>query len=286
MAQVLSGRKKSKLRASAGSFDSVTIAAGLVLGLAVVLAVFGPALAPYDPSTIDLSNALAGSSWEHWLGTDQTGRDILSRLLYGARPTLLAPLIVVIIATAVGAALAISAAWTGGWYDSLVSRVLDILFAFPGLILAILAVAIFGTGLAAPVVALSVTYVPVVARVLRSAALRESNLPYIDALYVQGAGTFSICLKHLLPNLAPLIMVQATIAFGYALLDLAAISYLGLGQQPPSSDWGLMISDGQSSILGGHLEQSLYASILVVVVVVSVNLIGDRVAQHFEVEQA
>ncbi len=134
-------------------------------------------------------------------------------------------------------------------------------------------------------VALSIAYVPIVARVVRTAALKERALPYIAALQVQGASGWTICLRHLLPNLLPLIVVQAAIGFGYAMLDLAAISFLGLGIQPPSPDWGVMIAGGQPAILDGNPQQSLYAALTVVVAVVSFNLVGERLARRFRIEE-
>ena len=166
------------------------------------------------------------------------------------------------------------------------SRILDILFAFPGLILAVLAVALFGAGLIAPVIALSIAYLPYIARVLRSGAMRERALPYIDACYAEGLPTRTIAIRHLLPNIMPLVLVQATLSFGYALVDLAAISYLGLGVQPPaSSEWGLMVANGQSSILSGHPQESLLAGFMIVLTVVAFNLLGDRLAVYFSTDR-
>lgn len=253
------------------------------LTLVALVAIFGPLIAPYDPDAVDVFNVQAGPSAAHWLGTDDTGRDVLSRIIVGTRATVIGPLFVVLLATLFGALLAVSAAWFRGVYDSIVARAMDILFAFPGIIFAIVAVAVFGAGLIAPVIALAITYVPVLARVLRTAALRESSLPYVDALRVQGASGWRITSRHILPNLGPLILVQSTMAFGYALLDLAAISYLGLGLQPPAADWGVLISTGQPAILAGHPEQSIAASVLVVLTVISVNLLGDRLSTHYEI---
>lgn len=283
IAQLAAGRTAPSLVRRGASNDVVVRLSVAILTLGAAAAIFGPYLAPHDPDAIDLSYAFANPSLSHLLGTDDLGRDILSRLLVGARTALTAPLAVVLICVAVGTVLAIAAAWIGGWFDTAASRVMDVLFAFPGFILAVLAVAIFGTGLTAPIIALSISYIPLVARVLRTAALREVNLPYADALQVQGASTLSICMRHIVPNLAPLIVVQATVGYGYALLDLAAISYLGLGIQPPQADWGIMIADGQSSIIGGHPQQSLYASLCVVAVVVAANIVGDRLSQRFEI---
>ncbi|XVV16991.1 ABC transporter permease [Actinoplanes sp. CA-131856] len=255
--------------------------APVVCGLIVLVAVFAPLLAPHDPNAVDPLNAFAPASAAHPLGTDDLGRDLLSRLIVGSRSSLAGPFVVVLAAGLVGTALAVSAAWIGGWFDAAVSRLLDIMFAFPGLVLAITVAAIFGPGFVAPVVALSVAYVPVIARVMRAAALRERNLPYIEALRVQGFPAWHICLRHLLPNLAPLLLVQTAIGFGYAMVDLASISFLGLGLQPPVADWGLMIANGQPSILAGSPQQSLYAAIAVVIAVVAFTAVAERLAQRF-----
>src|SRR2546421_3868708 len=167
---------------------------------------------------------------------------------------MLGPLAVVILSVAAGTLVAVTAAWRGGALDALISSGLDILFAFPGILLAILATAVFGAGLTAAAVALSVAYLPYVARVLRGAALRERNKPYVAALEVQGATAAGICLRHIVPNLAAIIVAQATVLFGYAMVDLAAISFLGLGVQPPASNWGVMISENQPGIYPHELS--------------------------------
>ncbi|WP_433825604.1 ABC transporter permease [Actinoplanes sp. CA-015351] len=249
--------------------------------LVVLMALLAPWIAPHDPFAVDPLNAYAPFSVAHPLGTDDLGRDLLSRLVYGARTSLAGPLIVVIAAGTLGTGLAVGAAWFGGWFDNLVSRGLDVLFAFPGLVLAITVAALFGTGFVTPVVALSLAFVPVIARVMRAAAMRERNLPYIEALRVQGFSALHICLRHLLPNLAPLLMVQAAIGFGYAMIDLASISFLGLGLQPPAADWGLMIANGQPSILAGFPQQSLVAASAVVITVVAFTAVAERLAVRF-----
>jgi peptide/nickel transport system permease protein len=263
--------------------DWVMIGCATFIVIIVVVAALAPWIAPHDPNQVDILAAHEGPSAAHLLGTDALGRDLLSRLIYGARLSLLGPALIVLIATVVGTTLAILSAWMGGWFDGVTSRVLDILFAFPGLIFAILAVAIFGTGLVAPVIALSIAYLPYDARVLRSVALRERNLPYIQACYVEGLPTRTITGRHLLPNILPFVFVQATLSFGYALVDLAAISYLGLGVAPPTPEWGLMVANGQASILTGYPQESLFAGLLIVATVVAFNLLGDRLATRFSV---
>ena len=258
--------------------DVVTLGCAIVVALAVLLAAFGPLVAPYDPNRANLADQFVGPVGGHLLGFDSQGRDLLSRLLAGARTSMAGPFLVVVAAMAVGSTLAVAAAWAGGWVDRTISTALDILFAFPAILLAILAAAVFGTGLTAPTAALAVAYIPYVARVLRGAALRERALDYIAACEVQGLSAAAICARHLLPNLAPLLVAQATLLFGYAVVDFAAVSYIGLGVQPPASDWGVMVSTGQSGVLQGFPLESLTAGLSLVVVVVAVNLLGERVA--------
>jgi peptide/nickel transport system permease protein len=193
---------------------------------------------------------------------------------------MLGPLGVIALATLIGVCAALVAAWWGGWVDSSISGVLDVLFAFPGLLLAIGASAVFGAGLLAPVLALGIAYTPYVARVVRSMAIRERALPYVAAATVLGLPRRRILFRHLLPGLAPLIFTQATLAFGYATIDLAAISFLGLGVQPPSSDWGLMVAQGRPGILAGHPGEALYPAIALLLVVLSVMAIGRRFARQ------
>jgi peptide/nickel transport system permease protein len=262
--------------------DPALIAIGAVLTLLVLVAALAPLIAPYPPDQGNILIANAPPSSAHLLGTDAVGRDILSRLIYGARLSLLGPALIIALATTAGVTLAISAVWIGGWYDLIVGRILDLLFAIPGLLVAILAVAVLGPGLIAPVLALSLAYTPYIARVLRSVALRERHLPYVESCQLVGYSGWAICLRHLLPNVMPLIRAQATLAFGAALVDLAAISYLGLGVQPPTPEWGIMVSDGQASLLNGYPLESISAGVLIVFTVVMVNLLGERLAARAE----
>ncbi|MDA2812649.1 ABC transporter permease [Nocardiopsis sp. RSe5-2] len=270
----------------AAARDPLLAAAGCVAALAVAAAVAAPLIAPYDPAGVDQLEVFGPPSAAHWLGTDDLGRDVLSRIIHGARPTLAGPALVVLVSGVLGTALGVAAAWFGGRTDAVLSRALEVVLAFPGLVLAVIAAAVLGTGFAAPVVVLSIAYVPVLARVVRAAAIREAHLPYVEALRLQGASGPTICLRHLLPNLAPLILVQSTVGFGYALLDLAAVNFLGLGLQPPAAEWGLMIADGRSAVLGGHPGQALFPAAAVVAVVVSVNVLGERLADRFGLVEA
>ena len=248
----------------------------VVIAVAIVLAIIGPWIAPYNPDLPNLSLAWVGPVGGHLLGFDFEGRDVLSRLLAGAQSSMVGPLAVVVGAMVLGTLIAVVAAWRQGLTDTVASSGLDILFAFPGILLAVLAAAVFGAGLTAASTALAIAYMPYVARVLRGAALRERGQPYVAALEVQGASGTSICLRHIVPNMLPLIVAQATILFGWAMVDLAAISFLGLGVQPPAPNWGVMISENQTGIPQGYPLPALAAGICIVVVVVAFNVLGER----------
>ena len=262
--------------------DRLAIACLVVVGIAVLVAIFGSLLAPQDPNASNLNLAYVGPMGGHPLGFDGQGRDLFSRILVGARTSLLGPAIVVALSIAAGIVTAIVAAWRGGWVDSTLSLVMDILFAFPGILLAVLAAAVFGPGLTAAALSLAVAYTPYVARVLRSAAVRERAREYIAAGEVQGLSAWTICARHLVPNVMPLIVSQGTLLFGYAMVDLAAVSFIGLGVQAPQSDWGVMVSTGEPGVLQGYPLESLAAGLCIVIVVVAVNLLGERLAQRRE----
>jgi peptide/nickel transport system permease protein len=256
----------------------------LIIAVAVLLAIFGPLLAPKDPNASNLTFQYVGpfKAQGYLLGFDSQGRDLLSRLMTGARTSMLGPVLVVLLSMALGTVISIVAAWRGGWADSVLGTILDILFAFPAILLAVLTAAVFGTGLTAPTIALAIAYTPYIARVLRSAAVRERARDYIAAGEVQGLSAFAICFRHLLPNLAGLFVAQATLVFAWAMVDLASISFLGLGVQAPTADWGVMVSTGESGVLQGYPLESLSAGLCIVLVVVAVNLLGERLAERNE----
>lgn len=263
--------------------DRLLLLAGTVCALIVLAVVLAPLIAPYPPNQIEILETNLGISSSHPLGTDALGRDIFSRVLYGGRLSLLGAGLVTLVATVIGSLVAIGSAWIGGATDRAVARVLDVLFAFPGLIVAVLAVAIFGEGLLAPVLALSIAYVPYVARVVRSVALRERHLAYVDACRSLGYSSWRICARHILPNVGTIIGAQATISFASAILDLAAISFIGLGVQPPSTDWGLMVTDGGAALLNNHPLETLAAGGAIVFTVIAFNVLGERLAAAAEI---
>lgn len=255
---------------------TVGVTAAVVLGFIILVAALAPWIAPYDPDEPDLLNVLASPSAAHWLGTDALGRDILSRLMWGARLTIVGPGIVIVLSTLVGTALALTAAWFRGRTDAGISWVLDVMFAVPGIVFALIAVALFGPSFGTVVAGLTIAYIPYVARVVRGAALRERSLPYVSAAWLQGQRGGAITTRQLLPNLTPLIVAQAVSALGFAVIDLAAVSFLGLGVQPPTADLGLMVKSGFDSVLRGFFMESAAAGTLIVLIVLCVTVIGDR----------
>lgn len=245
--------------------------------LVTSLAVLAPVLPLKDPTDTDLAHRFTGWGSAHLLGTDSNGRDLLSRLVWGARSSLVGPLMVTIIATALGSFLAIVAAWKAGRIDGLVTRFFDVVFSFPGILLALLAVAVIGEGQTSAVATLSVAYTPYVGRIVRSAALREVQQPYVSALWVQGQSSWRIGLRHLLPNLRSIVLAQMTLTFGYSLIDLAALSFLGVGAPQDQPDWGVMVAGGQSAILSGHPQESLYGAGLLFLTVLTFSTLGERI---------
>ncbi|ABM07442.1 MULTISPECIES: ABC transporter permease [Micrococcaceae] len=257
------------------AWGALAVAAAVVL-----LSLFAPVLAPYDPDYVDLNNVLAGPSGQHLLGTDALGRDLLSRLMHGGRTSLLGPTIVVIGSTVLGLLLGLVAGWSEGWLGKVLGRLFDLLFAFPALLMAMLAIALFGKGLFAPILAMTIAYVPYVARLAQSLVVAERSRPYVQAYRVLGFRTPWVVLGRVLPNLIPTVGAQSTLNFGYVLADLAALSFIGLGVQPPTSDWGAMIEESRGALLGGYILPAFWPALVVVLVVVAVNVIGEELSDR------
>lgn len=251
-----------------------------VLVLLVLGAVFAPLIAPYDPTVSDFMRTYRPIEPGAILGTDSSGRDIFSRILHGGRVSLVAPAVIVIVAGLLGTVIGIASAVAGGVVDRVLSRVLDIGFAFPGMLLAILAVTMFGAGATPVVVALAIAYVPFIGRMVRNVAVGEMSLPYVDALFNVGQSRWAIAVRHILPAVLPTAMAQVTVSYGYAMVDLAAMSFLGMGVQPPTADWGLMVSEGQQGVIQGRWEETVAAGLVILASVAAVSMIGDRYADR------
>jgi len=258
---------------------SMLAASGFLVFLALV-ALFAPLLAPHDPNETDLSAVFEGVSTSHPMGTDELGRDTASRIIWATRVSLAAPLLVIVFATLIGMAIALFTAWRGGRFDSVCTGALDIMLGFPGILLAILAVAFFGVGLAAPVIALTIAYSPYYARLTRTVAKREIAQSYVAALTQLGYGGVRASLLHIAPNILPFAIAQSAVLFAYATVDLAAISFLGLGVQPPTADWGSMVAVGQSGVLQGYPLPAICAGVMIVLTVMALNVVGEGIADR------
>ncbi len=250
----------------------------VVLSVFVILAVFAPLVAPYDPLEQHLSQKFNGPSVAHPFGQDELGRDILSRVIYGARISLTAGLAAVAIATTLGTFVGLVAGFFGGWADSILMRLMDTLLAFPSILLAIVIVSILGPSLANAMLAVGVVFVPQIARVVRSSVISVRERDYIEAERALGAGNTQIILSGILPNsMAPLI-VQATLTLATAILDVAALSFLGLGARAPTPEWGAMLTDAFRSGFGVFLQGQhaiIFPGIAIALCVLAVNFIGD-----------
>ena len=253
----------------------------LLLASIVLVAIFAPVLAPYDPILGDLALSLNPPSSEHWLGTDQQGRDILSRIIWGGRSTLLAALGVVLLSELIGIPLGLMAGYFGGRVDAIITRGLDVILAFPPLLLAFVTASVFGRGLENAVLTLSVTYAPLIARVVRSVVLVERETAYVEAAKALGASDSRILTLHIPRNIVSPILVQSSIDLAYAILDLAALGFLGLGVQPPTADWGAMLSEGREHLLISP-NLAIAAGIAVMLSVIAFNLVGDGLRAHFD----
>ena len=255
---------------------------GLLILLPIVIATVAPwILTGLHPNAQNLSASLQFPDGEHLLGTDKLGRDVWARIVYGAQPTLLGAVVVVLISGVIGIPLGLVAGYYGGRVDTLIMRILDALLAFPALLLAILVVATFGRGLGTVVVALGVIYVPAMARLIRSVTMVQRTLTYVDAARALGFSDARILFRHILPNLVAVVVVQSTIDLAYAILDIAALSFLGLGQQPPDPDWGSMLSDGRAYLLQ-NAWPALSAGFSIMLAVISFNLVGDGLRSQLD----
>jgi peptide/nickel transport system permease protein len=274
--------KKTRRKLATNTF--IYGACWFIVAVAVFMAIFGSTLAPHNPNFSQLQFQYVGpfQAKGYPLGFDSEGRDLLSRLMVGARTSMLGPAMVAILTMLLGVVIAVVGAWRGGWIDSVLNTAMDILFAFPGILLAVLTAAVFGVGLTAPTLALVIAYCPYIARVLRSAAVRERARDYIAAADVQGLAAWRICARHLIPNLAELVIAQGTLVFAWSVVDLASISFIGLGVQPPTADWGVMVQTGETGVLQGFPMESLASGFCIVIVVVAVNLLGERMSDRSE----
>jgi peptide/nickel transport system permease protein len=257
------------------------IISGIFLVSIILACIFAPLISPYGPNDQNLEESLALPSPVHLLGTDRMGRDLFTRILYGGQVTLTSALGVVILSAVIGIPLGLFCGYFGGWLDALAGRICDILLSFPTLLLAFVFVSGFGRSLANAVVAMGIMYVPMLMRLVRSLTLVEKNKVYIEASKSIGYPAPRILFVHIFPNCVSTILVQLALDIGYAILGLASLSFLGLGVQPPTADWGGMLDEGRSFLMINPLL-ALAPGGIIVLTVLSLNLFCDGVQQYLD----
>jgi peptide/nickel transport system permease protein len=242
--------------------------------LLIILAVVGERLAPYDPNAIAMDNRIAPPSVMHWFGTDEFGRDVLSRVLAGARVSLLVGLIAVGISLTAGTLLGLVSGYYGGWVDETIMRVMDVFFAFPAILLAIAIVAALGPGINNAMIAIGIVYTPIFARITRGSVLAVRGDVYVEAARAVGNPDWRILMRHILPNIAAPIIVETSLSMAFAILAEAALSFIGLGTQPPDPSWGRMLSEGRAFIqLAPWI--GIFPGLAIMVTVMGFNFLGD-----------
>jgi len=256
--------------------------AGLIVVLTfVVVAIFAPLLAPYDPGATDFNSLLAEPSRAHLLGTDELGRDELSRLIWGARASIQAGVFATILAMVVAVPIGLVAGYYRGWIDTVIARLTDVLLAFPFLILAVGLAAILGPSLMNATIALGIAAMPGLIRVARGEALALREEDFVPAAVANGANDFTIIFRHILPNMTSTLLVQATLTIPAAIIGEAVLSFLGLGVQPPTPSWGTMLQDAQS-YLAQAPRLAVYPGLAIVIAALAFNVLGDGLRDIFD----
>lgn len=261
--------------------NRAAIIGGYLILIFILIAIFGPFFTTYDPVRVDYSLKLLPPSSEHWFGTDHNGRDVFTRIIHGMSITLYIGFLSVFVGMLVGVPLGIFAGYYGKYLDTIIMRFIDILLAFPGILLAIALVSVLGGSINNVILAVGVFSVPGFARIVRGSTMGVSKLEYIDAVRALGASDFRIIFLHILPNIISPIIVQATIRIAIAILIASGLSFLGLGAQPPTPEWGAMLSQGRSYMFD-HPHVALFPGLAIVTVVLAFNLFGDGLRDAFD----
>jgi len=280
---LLSERPQSRLQARLGraymSWQRFAANRLALVGLAIIIglllvAAFADVLAPYSPIAGDLRQGLKPPSWEHWMGTDDQGRDILSRIIFGSRLTLYVVVLVAVLAAPIGLLVGTVAGYAGGWIDTILSRITDIFLAFPKLILALAFVASLGPGIENAVIAIAITSWPPYARIARAETLTVRNSDYIAAVRLMGASPARIVVRHIMPLCISSLIVRVTLDMAGIILTAAGLGFLGLGAQPPLPEWGAMIASGRRFILDQWWVAAM-PGMAILIVSLGFNLLGD-----------
>ncbi len=270
---------KRNLRGFRGVFFRMSKNKLAMLGLLIILilfimAIFADVISPYSYDTTDLDHQFAGPSASHWFGQDEFGRDILSRIIYGSRISLKVGFISVGIALVIGSILGSMAGYFGGKIDTMIMRFIDVLQAIPDILLAIAIVASLGPGLGNLMIAVGIAAIPSYAKIVRSAVLSIVDMEFIEAARAGGSSDFRIIFKHVLPNCLAPIIVQSTLGVAYAILNAAGLSFLGLGLEPPTPEWGAMLSGGRAYIRS-YIHLTLFPGLAIVITIFALNVLGD-----------
>lgn len=254
----------------------------LLLAVILVMAVLGPWIVPYDPLVTDPPAALKPPSRAHLFGTDQLGRDVFSRVVAAARVDLGIAVIAVAATLILGTALGAVAGWTGGWTDRIVSRLLDTIMAFPLFVLAVGIAAGLGNSVSSIVIATVIVNLPLYARLVRAEVNRRRHAGYVEAAQLAGAGPLSLVAVHLMPNVAPPLMVLASLNMGWAILNAAGLSFLGLGIRPPQPEWGIMVSEGAGYIISGEWWLFAFPGGMLFLAILCFSLLGDTMREWLD----
>jgi peptide/nickel transport system permease protein len=260
------------------------LVSGVVLLVLVLLAVFAPLVASHDPTAAEFQARLQPPSSDHLLGTDALGRDIFSRIVYGGRISLSVGLIAVAVAVVLGLGIGIPAGYYGGWVDGFATRVIDSLMAFPGIFLALAIMTALGPGLEHGMIALGIAGAPSYARLVRGSTLSASQHAYVEAARCLGCSDFRIMGMHLVPNVIGPLIVLATIGLGQTIVAAASLSFLGLGAQPPSPEWGAMLGDGRDYIYSAWWT-SVFAGLAILIATLAINTVGDGLREALDPQQ-
>ncbi len=277
----------SEVRIGRERFSAALRSGTLIFGLVILVfwaicALFGAALAPFDPYADDLLATLAPPSLTHWFGTDQLGRDVFSRVITGARDILIVAPLATVLGALCGTALGLCIGYLRGVLDDVVSRVIEAMQALPLVIVALLALAAVGTSTLSVVLVIGCVFTPLIARTVRSSVMVESQLDYVAAAKLRGDGALGIMFVEILPNVLPIALVEMTVRLGYAIFFVASLSFIGFGIQPPSADWGLAIADNYS-LIGSYWWTILFDAGATASLVIGVNLVTDGLQSVFDV---
>jgi peptide/nickel transport system permease protein len=272
--------RRERIRLLLGS--PLFVVGALIVLFWIVCAIFGSSIAPYDPYAVAPLHSLQSPSGAHWLGTDDLGRDVLSRVIVGAQGILVVAPLATILGTVVGTALGLITGYFHGLVDNVLSRFIDAFLSLPTVIIALLAIVALSTSKVAVILVIAIVFAPIIARTVRAAVLQEREMEYVSAAQLRNENTAYILFGEILPNVMGPVLVEFTVRLGYAIFTVATLSFLGFGIQPPAPDWGLQIFQDYGLLAGGYWWSVLFPALAVASLVIGVNMMADAIAKAFE----